>query len=233
MQKQNLFQTLLLSVATLIVLRCKIRQDSTVEVIDLRAAIPLSGAVNCRLKNLFAAQDIEGWMKLLPQTVTVEEVVEFIFVLAEQQLNLIAEVESLKSRKEAFALLLEEKKELLKQEIRRNRESELEKAEMKELDGKLRCELGQLRKAVVQSNEQVAVLLGELEQFKRKEVEGAAKLREAESTLKQKWELERDELLLRVSELEAAKEVERKAQLVHVTEDEKARLAGAYLVHEE
>ena len=208
-------------------------EHSTVYFIDLSTAFPLSETVHYRLKKLFAIQDIEGWMKLLPRTVTVEEVVEFIFVLAEQQLNLIAEVESLKSRKEAFALLLEEKKELLKQEIRRNRESELEKAEMKELDGKLRCELGQLRKAVVQLNEQVAVLLGELEQLKRKEVEGGAKLREADSTLKQKWELERDELLLRVSELEAAKEVERRAQLVHGIE-EKARLAatGACLVHE-
>ena len=67
-------------------------------------------------------------------------------------------------------------------------------------------------------------------QLKRNEVEGDAKLREAESTLKQKWELERDELLFRVSELEAAKELERRAQLVHVTEEEEARLAaiGAY-----
>ena len=42
------------------------------------------------------------------------------------------------------------------------------------------------------------------------------------------------ELLLRVSELEAAKELERRAQLVHVTEEEEPRLAatGAYLVHE-
>ena len=35
-----------------------------------------------------------------------------------------------------------------------------------------------------------------------------------------------------MSELEAAKELERRAQLVHGIEEEEARLAGAYLVHE-
>ena len=63
-------------------------------------------------------------------------------------------------------------------------------------------------------------------------MEGDAKLREAECTLKQKWELERHELLLRVSELEAAKKLERKAVLVQGNMEKKAMLAatGAHLM---
>ena len=59
-----------------------------------------------------------GWVKHLPQTVKVDQVIEFICVLAEHQLILVAEVESLKCRKEAFKLLLEENKQLLAQERR-------------------------------------------------------------------------------------------------------------------
>ena len=111
-----------LSVISLLVLRSKpiiqqhFEEHSTINVIDIRAAFPLSETIHCRLKKLFATQDIEEWLKLLPQIVKVEEVIEFIFVLAEQQLILVAEVESLKCRKEAFALLLEENKQLLTQE---------------------------------------------------------------------------------------------------------------------
>ena len=59
-----------------------------------------------------------GWVKHLPQTVEVDQVIEFIFVLAEHQFILVAEVESLKCHKEAFKLLLEENKQLLAQERR-------------------------------------------------------------------------------------------------------------------
>ena len=236
-QKQKLFHTLLLSVASLLVLRCKIGQDSeehsTVGVIDIRAAFPLSEAIHCRLKKFFAVQDIKGFVKQLPQTIEVEEVIEFIFVQAEEQLNLVAEVESLKCRKEAFALLLEENKQLLTQERRRIRDVELEKAEMRELNVKLRCEVEHLRKVVVQLNGRISLLLGELEQLKKRDVEGDVKLKEAEVVFKRKWELERQELQLRVSELEAAQQLRRKEQLVQGTEGEEAELStrGAHCYH--
>ena len=97
---------------------------------------------------MFDAEDIKGWVKHLPQTVKVDKVIEFIFVLAEQQLILVAEVESLKCRKEAFKLLLEENKQLLTQERRRIRDIELKKAKMRALDAKLHCELEHLRKEI-------------------------------------------------------------------------------------
>ena len=226
-QKQKLFHTLLLSVASLLVLRCKIGQDSeehsTVGVIYIRAAFPLSEAIHCRLKKFFAVQDIKGFVKQLPQTIEVEEVIEFIFVQAEEQLILVAEVESLKCRKEAFELLLEENKQLLTQE---RRGIELEKAEMKELESKLRSEVEHLRKVVPQLNGRISVLLGELEQLKKREAEGDVKLRQAELVFKQKWEMERQELQLRVSELEAAQQFRRKEQLVQGTEEEEARAVG-------
>ena len=150
----------------------------------------------------------------MPQTVKVEEVIEFIFVQAEQQLILVAEVESLKCRKEAFELLLEENKQLLAQERRRIRKIELEKAEIGELESKLRCEAEHLRKVVVQLNERISVLLGESEQLKKREVERDVKLKEAEIVLKHKWELERQELQLRVSELEVSQQLRRTEQLV-------------------
>ena len=200
-------------------------EHSTINVIDIRAAFPLSETIHCRLKKLFATQDIEEWLKLLPQAVKVDEVIEFIFALAEQQLILVAEVESLKCRKEAFELLLEENKQLLTQERRRIREIELEKAEIGELELKLRCEVEHLRKVVPQLNGRISVLLGELEQLKKREVEDV-KLKEAEVVLKQKWEMERQELQLRVSELEAVQRLRRKEQLVQSTEGGKARAAA-------
>ena len=228
-----------LSVISLLVLRNKpiiqqhFEEHSTINVIDIRAAFPLSEAIHCRLKKLFATQDIEEWLKLLPQIVKVEEVIEFIFVLAEQQLILVAEVESLKCRKEAFELLLEENKQLLTQERRRIRDVELEKAEIRELNVKLRCEAEHLRKVVPQLNGQISVLLGELEQLKKREVEGDVKLKEAEVVFKRKWELERQELQLRVSELEAVQQLRRKEQLVQGTEGEEAELStrGAHCYH--
>ena len=202
----------------------KFEEHSTINVIDIRAAFPLSEAIHCRLKKLFATQDIAEWLKLLPQTVKVDEVIEFIFVQAEQQLILVAEVESLKCRKEAFELLLEENKQLLTLERRRIRKIELEKAEIGELESRLRCEVEHLRKVVPQLNGQISVLLGELEQLKKREAEGDVEVKEAE-VLKQKWEMERQELQLRVSELEAAQQLRRNKQLVQGTEGEEAELA--------
>ena len=201
-------------------------EHSTINVTDIRAAFLLSETIHCRLKKLFATQDIEEWQKLLPQAVKVDEVIEFIFAFAEQQLILVAEVESLKCRKEAFELLLEENKKLLTQERRRIREIELEKAEIGELELKLRCELEHLRKVVPQLNGRISVLLGELEQLKKREVEGDVEVKEAEVVLKQKWEMERQELQLRVSELEAVQRLRRKEQLVQSTEGGKARAAA-------
>ena len=210
-----------------------LRSKPTVQhlTIDVRAAFPLSEAIEGRLKKLFAVQDIEGWVNVLPQKVEVEDVIESIFMLAEQQLNLVAEVESLKCRKEAFALLLEENKQLLAQERRRNREDELEKTKMIELEAKLRSEVEHLQNEVAQLNEQIAVLLGELEQLKRREMEGDIKLREVEVALKKKWELERQELLLRVSELKTAQQLGRKEQLAQgtVQEDTGHAAKGAHL----
>ena len=228
-QKQKLFHTLLLSVASLLVLRCKIGQDSeehsTVGVIDIKAAFPLSEAIHCRLKKLFAVQDIDRFVKQLPQAIEVEEVTELIFVQAEEQLSLVAEVESLKCRKEAFELLLEENKQLLTEERRRIRDIELEKAKMRALELKLRCEVEHLRKVVPQLNGRMSVLLGELEQLKKREVKDV-KLNEAEVVLKQKWEMERQELQLRVSELEVDQQLRRKEQLVQGTEGGETRPAA-------
>ena len=228
---------MVLSVVSLLVLRSKptiqqyFEEHSTINVIDIRTAFPLSETIHCRLKKLFATQDIEEWLKLLPQTVKVDEVIEFIFVLAEHQLILVAEVESLKCRKEAFELLLEENKQLLAQERRQIRDIMLEKAEMRALDAKLRCELEHLRKVVPQLNGRISVLLSELEQLKKREVEDV-KLKEAEVVLKQKWEMERQELQLRVSELEAAQQL-RKEQLVQGSGGGEAVLAtrGAHCYH--
>ena len=230
---------MVLSVVSLLVLRSKptfqrhFEEHSTINVIDIRAAFPLSETIHCRLKKLFATQDIEEWQKLLPQAVKVDEVIEFIFVLAEQQLILVAEVESLKCRKEAFELLLEENKQLLTQERRRIREIELEKAEIGELELKLRCEVEHLRKVVPQLNGRISVLLCESEQLKKREVEEDVKLKEAEVVLKQKWEIERQKLQLRVSELEAVQQLRRKEQLVQGSGGEEAVLAtrGAHCYH--
>ena len=230
---------MVLSVVCLLVLRSKptiqqhFEEHSTIDIIDIRAAFPLSETIHCRLKKLFATQDIEEWLKLLPQAIKVDEVIEFIFVLAEQQLILVAEVESLKCRKEAFELLLEENKQLLTQERRRIREIELEKAEIGELELKLRCELEHLRKVVPQLNGRMSVLLGELEQLKKREVEGDVEVKEAEVVLKQKWEMERQKLQLRVSELESAQELRRKEQLVQGSGGGEAVLAtrGAHSHH--
>ena len=230
---------MVLSVVSLLVLRSKptfqrhFEEHSTINVIDIRAAFPLSETIHCRLKKLFATQDIEEWQKLLPQAVKVDEVIEFIFVLAEQQLILVAEVESLKCRKEAFELLLEENKQLLTQERRRIREIELEKAEMRALDAKLRCEVEHLRKVVPQLNGRISVLLSELGQLKKTGVEEDVKLKEAEVVLKQKWEIERQKLQLRVSELEAVQQLRRKEQLVQGSGGEEAVLAtrGAHCYH--
>ena len=211
---------MVLSVVCLLVLRSKptiqqhFEEHSTIDIIDIRAAFPLSETIHCRLKKLFATQDIEEWQKLLPQAIKVDEVIEFIFVLAEQQLILVAEVESLKCRKEAFELLLEENKQLLTQERRRIREIELEKAEIGELELKLRCEVEHLRKVVPQLNGRISVLLSESEQLKKREVEGDVEVKEAEVVLKQKWEMERQQLQLRVSELESAQQLRRKEQPV-------------------
>ena len=201
-------------------------EHSTINVTDIRAAFLLSETIHCRLKKLFATQDIEEWQKLLPQTVKVDEVIEFIFALAEHQLILVAEVESLKCRKEAFELLLEENKQLLTQERRRIRDLKLEKAEIGELESKLRCEVEHLRKVVPQLNGRISVLLSESEQLKKREVEGDVEVKEAEVVLKQKWEMERQELQLRVSELEAAQQLRRKEQLVQGTEGGEARPAS-------
>ena len=228
---------MVLSVVSLLVLRSKptiqqyFEEHSTINVIDIKAAFPLSETIHCRLKKLFATQDIEEWLKLLPQAVKVDEVIEFIFVLAEQQLILVAEVESLKCRKEAFELLLEENKQLLTQERRRIRDIMLEKVEMRALDAKLRCEVEHLRKVVPQLNGRISVLLSESEQLKKREVEDV-KLKEAEVVLKQKWEMERQELQLRVSELEAAQQL-RKEQLVQGSGGGEAVLAtrGAHCYH--
>ena len=201
-------------------------EHSTINVTDIRAAFPLSETIHCRLKKLFATQDIEEWQKLLPQAVKVDEVIEFIFAFAEQQLILVAEVESLKCRKEAFELLLEENKQLLTQERRRIRNIELEKAEIGELELKLRCEVEHLRKVVPQLNGRISVLLSESEQLKKREGEEDVKLKEAEVVLKQKWEMERQELQLRVSELEAVQRLRRKEQLVQGSEGGEARAAA-------
>ena len=223
---------MVLSVVSLLVLRSKptfqrhFEEHSTINVIDIRAAFPLNEKIHCRLKKLFATQDIEEWLKLLPQAVKVDEVIEFIFVLAEQQLILVAEVESLKCRKEAFELLLEENRQLLTQERRRIRDIMLEKVEMRALDAKLRSELEHLRKVVPQLNGRISVLLSELEQLKKREVEGDVEVKEAEAVLKQKWEMERQELQLRVSELEAIQRLRRKEQLVQDTEGGEARAAA-------
>ena len=229
MQKQNLFQPVVVFLVCLLVLRSK----PTIQhlTIDVRAAFPLSEAIEGRLKKLFAVQDIEGWVKVLPQNVAVQDVIESIFVLAEQQLNLVAEVESLEHRKEAFALLLKENKQLLAQERMRNMEDESEKTEMRKLETKLRSEVEHLQKKVAQLNEQLAVLIGELEQLKKREMEGDIKLREAEISLKKKWELERQELQLRVSELETAQQLGRKEQPFQVTVGEKTscNATGAHL----
>ena len=230
---------MVLSVVCLLVLRSKptiqqhFEEHSTIDNIDIRAAFPLSETIHCRLKKLFATQDIEEWQKLLPQAVKVDEVIEFIFVLAEQQLILVAEVESLKCRKEAFELLLEENKQLLTQERRRIREIELEKAEIGELELKLRCELKPLRKVVPQLNGRMSVLLSELEELKKREVEGDVEVKEAEVVLKQKWEIERQKLQLRVSELESAQQLRRKEQLVQGSGGGEAVLAtrGAHSHH--
>ena len=230
---------MVLSVVCLLVLRSKptiqqhFEEHSTIDIIDIRAAFPLSETIHCRLKKLFATQDIEEWQKLLPQTVKVDEVIEFIFVLAEQQLILVAEGESLKCRKEAFELLLEENKQLLTQERRRIREIELEKAEIGELELKLRCELKPLRKVVPQLNGRISVLLSELEELKKREVEGDVEVKEAEVVLKQKWEMERQKLQLRASELESAQQLRRKEQLVQGSGGGEAVLAtrGAHSHH--
>ena len=204
MQREHLFVPAVLLLASVHVLRRDVRQSEehvSVNVIDIRAAFPLSEEVWCRLEKLFMAKDIEGWLKLLPRTVEVDEVNEVVFVLTEQQLNLVAQVESLKSRKEAFAILLEEKQQLLAEERKRYSESELERAGLKELNGKLGCEVEQLKKVVAELNERVEMLLGNLEHSKKELV---AKVNQAEIALKGKWELERQELVWRVSELEAA-----------------------------
>ena len=223
---------MLLSVGYLLVVSSQSRnqqnfeEHSTINVTDIRAAFLLSETIHCRLKKLFDAEDIEEWQKLLPQAIKVDEVIEFIFVLAEHQLILVAEVESLKCRKEAFELLLEENKQLLTQERRRIREIELEKAEIGELELKLRREVEHLRKVVPQLNGRISVLLSELEQLKKREVEGDVEVKEAEAVLKQKWEMERQELQLRVSELEAIQRLRRKEQLVQDTEGGEARAAA-------
>ena len=204
MQREHLFVPAVLLLASVHVLRRDVRQSEehvSVNVIDIRAAFPLSEEVWCRLEKLFMAKDIEGWLKLLPRTVEVDEVNEVVFVLTEQQLNLVAQVESLKSRKEAFAILLEEKQQLLAEERKRYSESELERAGLKELNGKLGCEVEQLKKVVAELNERVEMLLGNLEHSKKELV---AKVNQAEIALKGKWELERQKLVWRVSELEAA-----------------------------
>ena len=46
-----------------------------------------------------------------------------------------------------------------------------------------------LQNEVAQSNEQIAVLVGEIEQLRRMEMEGDIKLREVETRLKEKREL--------------------------------------------
>ena len=209
MQVQDLFLAVVACIASFFALLPKVRHDSeqlsTVNAIDIRTALPLSETVRCRLNTLFVAQaqDIEGWLQLLPRSVEVEEFTEVVFVLAERQLHLVAQIESLKSRKDAFAILLEEKKQLLADERKRSRESELEKAGLKELNGKLRCEMEQLKKEVAGLNERAEILLRDLERLKQESV-GEASLKEAENPLKGKWELEKKELLLRVSELKAA-----------------------------
>ena len=188
------------------VLWCKIRKDSaepsSVDVLDIWAAFPLSKAVRCRLKKLFIIQDIDSWLKCIPRTVEVDEVIDVVFVLVERQLNMVAEVESLKSRKDAFAVLLEEKKQWLEEEQRKNEKGELEKAKLSELNRKLCREVDHLRKVVADLTEQIEVLLGDLEHSKKDVV---AEVKEVEiSAQKEKWELERQELVLRVSELKAA-----------------------------
>ena len=214
---------MLLALTGFLVVLGKMRQDceesSSVDFIDVSAAFPPNEAIHSRVRSLFAGEDIEEWMKLLPHTLEVEEVVEDIFMLVEGQLNLLAEVGSLKSRKDAFALLFEEKQQLLTEERKRNRESELEKAGLKEVNEKQRCEVEQLQKVVAKLSDRVKMLLGNLEHSKK---ELAAKVNQTEIALKEKWELERQELVLRVSELEAAlaQQGATEEHLVHSTDSE-------------